>query len=119
MNAAARALAENGFVKGDGRVFTLSNQAIGLVLLVVALLASALAVVYVKDLNRQLFADLQNLQQTHENLHVAYGQLLLEQNTLAAPARVQAIAQQQLDMIIPATKDIMVATLPTTAKQST
>jgi cell division protein FtsL len=110
MNAAARALAENGFVSGSGRVFTFSSQALGVVLLVIALLASALAVVYIKDLNRQLFADSENLQQTRDTLHVEYGQLLLEQNTLAAPARVQAIAEQQLEMVIPTTNNIMVAT---------
>ncbi len=114
MNAAARALAEGAFVHTSGRSFTFSIQTFGLVLLVIAVLASALSVVYVKDLDRQLFSELQGLTQTRDTLHVEYGQLLLEQNTLGAPARVQAVAQQQLKMAIPATKDILIATVAAT-----
>lgn len=113
MNAAARALtAGNLAPAGAGfRTITISSQMLGLILLVIAVLASAVAVVYVKNLDRQLFGDLQTLKQTRSDLHVQYGQLLLEQNTLAAPARVQAVAQKQLGMSIPATKDISVVTL--------
>ncbi len=108
MNAAARALAEGHLAPAGLRNLSLSSQMMGLILLVVAVLASAVAVVYVKNLDRQLFGDLQTLKQTRDSLHVEYGQLLLEQNTLATPARVQAIAQRQLGMSIPATKDISV-----------
>lgn len=113
MNAAARALAEGSFASTGGRTFTFSSQTLGLILLVMAVLASAVSVVYVKNLNRELFGELQNLKQTQESLRVEHGQLLLEQNTLAAPARVQTIAAKQLNMIIPATKDILVATVTT------
>jgi len=111
MNAAARALAEGSLVSTASRQFILSSQVLGMILLVIAVLASAVAVVYVKNLDRQLFIELQTLKQTHDNIGVEYGQLLLEQNTWAAPARVQVIAQRQLGMGIPATKDISVVTL--------
>jgi|GEM_PF-186258 len=110
MNAAARALAEGTLAPAGVRTIAISSQMLGLILLVVAVLASAVAVVYVKNLDRQLFGQLQTLKQTRDGLHVEYGQLLLEQNTLATPARVQAIAQRQLGMGIPATKDISVVT---------
>ena len=105
MNAAARALAQGSLVTINARSLWLSRQIIGLFLLLIALLASAVAVVYVKALDRQLFSDLQTLQQARDDLRVAAGQLMLEQNTLAAPERVQAIAQQQLGMVVPDAKD--------------
>lgn len=111
MNAAARALAEGSLVKADGGLWTLSSRTLGFILLLIVVLASALTVVYIKSLNRQLFIELQALQQTRDQLHVEWGQLLLEQNTWAAPARIQAVAQQQFNMVIPAAKDIAVITL--------
>jgi cell division protein FtsL len=111
MNAAARALAQGSFVNVNPRALVLSRQMLGLVLLLIALLASAVSVVYVKALDRQLFSDLQILQQTRDDLRVTAGQLLLEQNTLAAPERVQAIAQQQLNMVVPAAKDVVAISL--------
>jgi cell division protein FtsL len=110
MNAASRAL-QSSFVNVNPRVLVISRQMLGLFLLIIALLASAVSVVYVKSLDRQLFSDLQTLQQTRDDLRVEAGQLLLEQNTLAAPERVQAIAQQQLGMIVPGTKDIVAISL--------
>lgn len=118
MNAAARALAGGTLAPAGVRIITISSQTLGLILLVIAVLASAVAVVYVKNLDRQLFGDLQSLRQARDSLHVQYGQFLLEQNTLATPARVQAIAQQQLGMSIPATKDINVVNLTSPAQGS-
>jgi cell division protein FtsL len=107
MNAAARALAQSSLSVFNTRFLVLSTQTIGIILLTIAVLASALTVVYVKDLDRQLFSQLQTLQQTRESLHTEWGQLLLEQNTWAAPARVQSIAEQQLGMVMPTTKDVV------------
>ncbi len=110
MNAAARALTQGSFVS-VGRSLTFSSQTIGIMLLIVAVLASALCVVYVKNLNRQLFCELQTLKQTRDQLHVDSGRLSLEQNTWAASTRVQTIAQQQLNMVQPAPKDVVLVTL--------
>jgi len=111
MNAAARALAEGSFAPASNRSFFLSSQMLGAILLFIAVLASGLAVVYVKDLNRHLFGDLQSLQQAHDELQVELGQLSLEVNTWAASARVQNIAEQQLKMSLPMTKDVVLVTL--------
>lgn len=111
MNAASRALAQNPLITMNGRFSAISAQTWGAMLLLIAVLASALAIVYVKDLERKLFIELQGLQQTRDSLRTEWGQLLLEQNTWAAPVRVQALAQQQLGMIVPGAKDIVVATL--------
>lgn len=111
MNAAARALTHGSLVTVGTRSFVLTRQMIGLLLLIIAVLASALSVVYVAAQDRQLFSDLQTLQQTRDDLRVQAGQLLLEQNTLAAPERVQAIAQQQVSMIVPSGKDVETITI--------
>lgn len=107
MNAAAKALQGN-FVNVGQNVLAISSKTLGMFLLLAAMLASAFAVVYVKALDRELFSELQTLQQKHEDLNVKWGQLLLEQNTWAAPARVQAIAQQQLGMVVPTAKEVTV-----------
>lgn len=108
MNAAARALAQGSFVNVSGQAFSLSRQTLGIILLVMTVLASALSVVYVKNLDRELFSDLQTLQQARDDLNVQSGQLLLEQNTWATPTRIQSMAVQQ-GMIEPAAKDVSVA----------
>lgn len=105
MNAAARALSQGSLT--EGQAWTFSTQTLGMILLLIAVLASALAVVYVKTLQRDLFSELQSAQQTRDTLHTEWGQLLLEQNTWAAPVRVQALAQQQLAMIVPTSKDVV------------
>ena len=111
MNAAAKALAQNSFVVRQGRSIVITPQIIGLLMLIVAVLASALSVVYIKDLDRQLFSQLQMLDQARDGLRVEWGQLLLEQNTWAAPARVQALAQNQLGMVFPDPKDVVLVSV--------
>jgi cell division protein FtsL len=106
MNTAARALAQNNFSQANDYSLTFSRQIAGVLLLVIAVLTSAFSVVYVKSLDRQLFNQLQTLYQKRDSLNVEKGKLLLEQNTFAAPARVQSIAQDQLGMVIPKAKEI-------------
>lgn len=115
MNAAARALAQGSLANGNSRSWTFSVHTCGLILLMLAVLASALTVIYVKDLQRGLFSELQGLEQTRDSLHVQASQLLLEQNTWAAPVRVQSMAQQQLGMVVPVTKDIVTIVRPSSS----
>lgn len=70
--------------------------------------AGALAVIYSKHTHRQLFMQLQNLQQEIESLQVEWGQLLLEQRTWSSEARVEQVARQQLGMIFPEPNQIVV-----------
>ena len=69
--------------------------------LMIAVLISAFAVVYVKDLNRRLFIQYQQLQVQHNQLYIDWGKLLLEQSAWSTQARVQRVAQQQLHMVTP------------------
>lgn len=112
MNAAARALTQGTFTSFNVSSLTLSSQTIGIILLIIAVLSSALSVVYVKNLNRQLFCELHTLKQTRDELHIESDRLSLEQNTWASSTRVQTIAQQQLNMTQPTSKDVVLVTLP-------
>ncbi len=66
--------------------------------LLAAVLISAFAVIYVKDLNRRLFIQYQTAQTTYNQLYVEWNKLLLEQSTWATQSRIQRIAQQRLGM---------------------
>ncbi|GAB4223704.1 MAG: hypothetical protein Tsb005_19480 [Gammaproteobacteria bacterium] len=85
----------------EGWNFSFSKESLGLLLLIGMVLISAFLVVYVKDLDRRLFSQVQTEQQVRNKLQVEWGQLLLEQSTLATQARVQTIARDQLNMHSP------------------
>lgn len=70
--------------------------------------ASAIGVVYYKHQSRQLFTKLQNLQQDIESLQVEWSQLLLEQGTWAADARVEHVARERLQMHLPEPSEVVV-----------
>jgi cell division protein FtsL len=79
-----------------------------MMLLGLLVLSSALGVVYTKYLNRNLHIQLEALQDSRDNLHVEWTQLLLEQGTLASDLRVEKIAREKLGMIVPSNKEIVV-----------
>lgn len=107
MNAASRALAEGSFIGGNVRSMAFSSRNLLLALLIIILFFTGCAVVYVKELNRRYFYELQTLQQSRDELNIELGQLLLEQNTWATPARIQAIAQKDLAMDLPSPHSIV------------
>ena len=106
MNAAARAFHRGSWFQGSIRKMELSTESWGILVLISLMLISAFAVVYVKDFERRLFSDSQSLQQERDSLDVEWGQLLLEQSTWANPSRIQQIANGELRMALPNTKQI-------------
>ena len=107
MNAAAKALAENSLSFDNIITKFFSKKSLGTTLLIIAVLFSALAIVYVRQLDRQLFMTLQTQQHARDNLHVEWSQLLLEQSAWGTQSRVQTVAQGQLDMTVPKQKNII------------
>ncbi len=106
MNAVARAVfAEESFVKNISFGFELPELKV--LVLMLMLLVSALGVVYVKDLNRRLSISYHKLQVETEQLQIQSNKLLLEQSAWGAQARVQIVAQTQLQMQIPPSTDVM------------
>ncbi len=79
-----------------------------LIFLSVLVFMSAIAVVYHKHQSRLLFTKLQTLNQEIEALQVEWGQLLLEQGTWSADARVERLAREQLQMVVPEPSSVVV-----------
>ncbi len=69
--------------------------------LVLAVLISAIGVIYVKHESRRLFVQLQALEKERDQMNVEWGQLQLEQGTWATHSRVERVARKRLGMEIP------------------
>lgn len=74
---------------------------------VVLVFSSALALVYAKHSKRNLFIELQSLQDVRETLNVEWGRLQLEQSTFATHSYIEDKARRELDMVLPVQDDIV------------
>ena len=110
MNAAAKVLAEGSLFRGGVTTVNWSKQTFWMALFLAAVLFSALAVIYIENTQRHLFSELQSLRHSGDELRVERSQLLLEQSTWGAPARVQGLAQQRLNMRVPKSQEIKIIT---------
>lgn len=79
-------------------------------LMVLALTASALAVVHASYLNRSLHSTLSDLRDERDAYQRQWTQLLLEQSALSAHSHVEGRAARELDMKVPTRDDIVVVT---------
>lgn len=77
------------------------RQQLMLVVLFVAVIASALAVIYVSHSHRLLTIERDDLLSQRDDIDIEWRHLQIEQNTLTEHIRVERIAQQQLDMVRP------------------
>ena len=66
--------------------------------LIMAVMSSAIGVIYAKHRNRMLYFDLTRLQQQQDELNVNWGRLQLEQSTWATHSRIEAVARKKLGM---------------------
>jgi cell division protein FtsL len=66
----------------------------------------ALGVVTSQHKARKYFVELQNEKDKAQQMEVEWGQLQLEQSSLALPARVDQIASRQLQMQMPQGKQV-------------
>lgn len=88
--------------------FVVNSRYIALLILFICVFASAVGVVYMKDLNRRLFIQYQGLQQAQQQYDVDWGKLLLEQSTWSTQARVQGIASEKLNMVMPSRSGVTI-----------
>jgi len=79
-----------------------------IVLLTSALFVSAVQIVLMRHKNRMLFIELQKIQPQRDVLDVSYGQLQLKKSVLIQHNRIETIAHQELDMIVPNTENIII-----------
>lgn len=75
--------------------------------LILVLLACALSTVSSNHRARKLFTELEATQKSMRDLDVEWGQLQLEQSTLAAHVRIEQAARQKLGMRPPAPGQII------------
>lgn len=79
--------------------FTARNLLV--LLLMSAVVGSALAVVYVSFQHRTAFHELQQSREMTNNLDVQWGQLLIEQSTFGLEGRIERRAMEELGMRLP------------------
>ena len=87
------------------------RETVGLLLLGLLVVATALGMVYSRHQSRQLFIELRALQQRHDGLQEEWGRLLLEQTTWATHNRVEREAGERLGMEAPAPEAVVVVRL--------
>ena len=91
-----------------GRLITMISENLALVLMVSAIVVSAISVVYSKHQSRVEFVALQKLEQNRDHLNEEWGRLLLEQSTYAGPGRIERQAKLKLKMTVPTAQQTVV-----------
>jgi cell division protein FtsL len=83
------------------------SRYLGLGALILALLVSALAVIYSKYDSRLIFIEIQKQERVLDQYEVEWGQLQLELTTLADQKRVEQVAREQLKLVMPLREKII------------
>lgn len=77
----------------------MSAQPTGMLVLLLAVIVSAVGVVHAKHQGRKLFVELQALGNERDAMDVEWGQLQLEQSTLTTQGQVERAAHERLGMV--------------------
>lgn len=107
MNAAAKALTHQQWALEKTFSVSLSKRGLFVSSIIMAILVSAIALIYSQDLSRRLTDQLQRAEQNAQQLQVRSGQLVLEQSTFARQQRLQRIAKSQLGLQAPSRETII------------
>lgn len=105
MNAAAKVINQGTLFNGQLAEMNMSKSLYVIIILLVAVLVSALTVVYGTNSYRSTFSQVEQQEQQAHYLQLQWGQLLLEQASLATPARVEELAIEKLNMRLPTSKN--------------
>ena len=81
------------------------------IFLVLVLIACALGIVTSQHTARKLFMALENEKEIERNLDVEWGRLQLEQSTLIMHGRIEHIAREHLNMMVPAASSIQIVSI--------
>ncbi len=84
----------------------LGQQNLLLALLLVCVFASAFAMIYTRDLDRQLVSQWQSLQMQKTSMTQTYNQLWLEDSAWSTQSRIMDRATNHLAMTVPASQSI-------------
>lgn len=110
MNTAARLVNQRVLSRSWVMSVLLKRSQLPLLAMVISVLFSALTVIYMTNTTRSLNASIQQTFAEREQLHVQWGQLLLEKSTWIMQARIQNLAEGKLGMVIPDSKSVVVVT---------
>lgn len=108
MNAAAKVINQSNLFNGQLADMRMSKSIYFLAVLLIAVLISALAVIYSTNSYRSTFSQVEQEEQQTHLLQLQWGQLLLEQASLATPARVENLAVYKLKMSLPNNKNTII-----------
>jgi len=75
--------------------------------LIVAIMSSAVSVIYSKHQSRKLFVELQKLEKQIDELDIEWGRLQLEQSTWSSHGRIEKIARNKLHMTLPKANEVI------------
>lgn len=84
------------------------SRFVPLLVVLVAVIGSAIAVVERKHESRRLFVALQGLEAERDRLDVEWGRLRLEQGTFATHGRVESLAREELDLVMPRGRETII-----------
>lgn len=85
---------------------------------VLVLTAGALGVVTSQHTARKLFMALEKEKEIERTLDVEWGRLQLEQSTLIMHGRIERIAREKLNMMVPPASSIQIVSIDTADDQS-
>lgn len=108
MNAAARVIKQSNLFSGQLADMPMSKSFYLFAVLLVAVLISGFLVIYSTNTYRSTFSQVEQEEQQSHLLQLQWGQLLLEQASLATPARVEELAIDKLKMTFPTSKNTYV-----------
>lgn len=108
MNAAARLAHQGALSRHLVLVHLLTRQQFALMSMVMAILLSAISIIYVTHVSRVLYAGYQHELSERNHMHIERGQLLLERGAWMMQARIQQIAENKLGMTIPDHKSVVI-----------
>ena len=98
MNAVMRS--KEHYLKGVSYQMTIIPN-FKLLLLIIVFLGSSFSLIYVKEINRQIYRDYHDLKKEEYTLQMLNNQLLEKQSVLKAQIKVQNDANIKLEMEIP------------------
>lgn len=108
MNAAARLVHQGTLSRHLVLVHLLTRRQIMAMALAMAILMSAISIIYVTHTSRVLHAAYQHNLLERNHLHIERGQLLLERGAWMMQARIQQIAESKLGMAIPNHQSVII-----------
>ena len=86
----------------------MKSSVVGIFGLSVAIMVTALMVIYAQHQSRKSFMELQELQKVRDEIDVQWGRLQLEQGAWTTHGRVEQIARNKLGMEIPNTDEVVI-----------